>query len=529
MLSERASLQRLHELLQSPAYSRITRLAQHRRVEVYVVGGAVRDCLLGRPVTDVDFVVRGAELAELERWLKRIGRTILVGKRFGVFKVQMAPGEAPIDVALPRRDHALGRGGYHDVAVQTDPMLPIEDDLARRDFTVNALAYNVATGKIIDAHNGRTDLQARLVRAVGTPESRFAEDYSRVLRALRFAIELDFSIEPMTLGAMQLAAHRVGGTDSSGPLVPGTLIGKELGRAFAADGVRAFLMLQETRLLPVVLPEVAALKGIEQYKVFHPEGDALVHTGEALERLYADTSRERPSLTDVLTVLLHDVGKATRVQIKDLATGKRREIAKPHDYFKSAEYDPKRQRVMNIGHSEASVAIARKICKRWSLNQFARPPFNFDQAELEHNIEFHLLQNIGEMRPSKAERILFYPNGRVRWSLLRLVRADAGDRIVASGAGSRRTRYQTALDRIHQLLGQKISGVAHPESQSKLAPVLITGADLIELGAEPGPRFAAILAAIRDAQLAGRISDQAAARKLAKDFLRNIALSKRAN
>ena len=118
---------------------------QFPQAQIYVVGGAVRDFLLGRASKDLDFVVRGVPAEELEEFLEGMGRINLVGRNFGVFKFVPSGGDDhnPIDIALPRTEHALGTGGYHDFEVQSDPELPIEDDLSRRDFTVNAIALDI--------------------------------------------------------------------------------------------------------------------------------------------------------------------------------------------------------------------------------------------------------------------------------------------------------------------------------------------------------------------------------------------------
>src|SRR3989339_690187 len=174
--------------------------------KVYLVGGAVRDLILARPTKDYDLVVGGVEAAALEHWLMEHGQVNLVGKTFGVFKWQPAgwAGEA-IDVALPRTEHvSVGSGQYRDFKIQSQPDLPIEDDLLRRDFTINALALDLENNNLIDPSRGLSDIKKGIIRTVGKPEKRFKEDLSRTLRGLRQACQLNFKIEPTTLEAITL-------------------------------------------------------------------------------------------------------------------------------------------------------------------------------------------------------------------------------------------------------------------------------------------------------------------------------------
>ncbi|MFO0704709.1 MAG: hypothetical protein U0517_01900 [Candidatus Andersenbacteria bacterium] len=514
MLSERATSQHLRELLTRPSYAPLAKLTRHSGVEVFVVGGAVRDVVLGKTPDDLDFVVRGAAPAKLERWLGHIGRVVLVGKRFGVYKVwprgQTGAGTSvSVDVALPRLEEPTGRGGYRDVQIAADPHLPIQQDLARRDFTVNALAYNCKTGQLIDPYGGRGDLRARILRAVGNPAKRLEEDYSRMVRAVRLAVQLEAKLDSELARAIREHASKIDQADSEGRLVAWEVIGKELARAFFYDGRRALELLEKTNLLSEVLPEVAKLARITQYVVFHPEGDVLTHTKQALDRLYQ--LKPKPTLIESISVLLHDVGKAERVQIKDPPDGPRSAIKPVHDpeqFFASGAYDPKRQRVMHIGHAEASVAIARRIFARLGWVRFVGTA---GQAEIVHNIRYHLLQDIDKMRPSKAEPILFFPNGRVRWSLLALAQVDP-----TPEAARPNNRYRLALDRVQTLMAQHLQKA--PVATPGLARPLVSGTDLLELGLEAGPQLGDVLASVRDAQLAGRVATRQAALKLARSF-----------
>ncbi len=231
--------------------------------KTYLVGGAVRDALLGRPVTDVDTVVAGVPRDVLEPWLETQGRVDLVGRVFGVYK--FGSGAKAADIALPRseRPTADSAGGFRDFDAQIDPFLPIDQDLARRDFTVNAMAFDLGSGELVDPYGGRWDLEARQIRTVGTPKERFAEDLSRLLRALRFACQLNFDIERDTWDALRSLAPDLNRTraraDGRSELVlPRETAGRELAKAFTAAPARAARLFWDSGALKLLLPEAAA-------------------------------------------------------------------------------------------------------------------------------------------------------------------------------------------------------------------------------------------------------------------------------
>src|SRR3989344_1944115 len=153
-----------------------------KKIEIFLVGGAVRDIILGRPVKDIDILARGVKITELEKELKKLGEVNLVGKRFGVLKFLPKAMGLPrldkigarndrkeIDIALLRTDFSFGTGVYKDFKVKYDPNLPVESDLERRDFTINAMAYNIYNGRIVDPFGGMGDLKKKIIRAVGKP------------------------------------------------------------------------------------------------------------------------------------------------------------------------------------------------------------------------------------------------------------------------------------------------------------------------------------------------------------------------
>jgi tRNA nucleotidyltransferase/poly(A) polymerase len=167
-----------------------------QNAEIFIVGGAVRDALLDRPVTDLDFVVRHIPLTELQKLLSALGGVDTKGIKWGVLTVELN-GES-IDVALPRQEQGGENGAYHETTAAPDPELPIEADLKRRDFTINAIAINARTGELVDPFHGKADVIQKILRTIGNPETRFAEDHSRILRCLRLSTQLGFAIEPIT-------------------------------------------------------------------------------------------------------------------------------------------------------------------------------------------------------------------------------------------------------------------------------------------------------------------------------------------
>ncbi len=177
--------------------------------ELFVVGGAVRDALLNRPVTDLDLVARGVSLLDLKAALARLGPVNANGEQWSVLSLTL--DGRTVDVALPREEKTTkGDGGYFDTQAQPNPELPIERDLKRRDFTVNALALNVRSGELVDPCHGQIDILQRTLRTVGNPTTRFAQDHSRILRCLRFATQLGFTIEPITWEGLRTVVAKAG-------------------------------------------------------------------------------------------------------------------------------------------------------------------------------------------------------------------------------------------------------------------------------------------------------------------------------
>jgi poly(A) polymerase len=256
--------------------------------QAYWAGGCVRDLRLGRDPVDYDV----ATSATPDEVLKLFPKTVTVGAQFGVVKVFL--DEVEIEVATFRSDHGT-RDGRRPAAVRY-AQTP-EEDVRRRDFTINGLLYDPLEEKVLDFVGGQEDLRAELIRAIGKPKERFAEDYLRLLRAVRFAARFEYGLEENTWKALK-ATHE--GIQQVSP----ERVRDELLKMLIEGGARrAFELLDESGLLQILLPEVVRMKGIEQPPQFHPEGDVWVHTLLMLEKM------EQPTPTLALGVLLHDVGK----------------------------------------------------------------------------------------------------------------------------------------------------------------------------------------------------------------------------
>ncbi|RPI10467.1 MAG: CCA tRNA nucleotidyltransferase, partial [Acidobacteriales bacterium] len=269
------------------AGSIVAHLRSHE-AQAYLVGGCVRDRLLGREPKDYD-VATGAPPQRVAQLFPDARQ---VGAHFGVMLVRR--GGAEVEVATFRSEHSYEDGRHPgQVKFETDPRL----DVLRRDFTINALLQNPESGEVLDFVGGRADLDARLVRAIGEPELRFREDQLRLLRAVRFAAGLGFEIEPETMAAIRRLAPQI-------RTVSAERSRDELIRILTEGGARRGLeLLDASGLLLELLPEVAAMKGVEQPPNFHPEGDVFEHTMIMLDKM------ERPPATLALAVLFHDAGK----------------------------------------------------------------------------------------------------------------------------------------------------------------------------------------------------------------------------
>ncbi|MFH0804918.1 MAG: hypothetical protein V1916_01845 [Patescibacteria group bacterium] len=265
-------MQKITKLLATKQFVFLGRLQKKfPTAEVFLVGGIVRDALLNRPSKDYDFVVRNVPLPKLRQFLASQGHVDLVGKNFGVLKFipRGFTGSEAIDIALPRTEHSLLTGGYRDFKVQSDPRLPIELDLARRDFTINALAFDVQKKILIDQFVGQADLKNKIIKTVGKPSERFSEDYSRILRGLRFACQLGFTIEPNSRASIKKLTSKLNEKRDGGYVVPRETISRELIKSFVANPALALDLYDQSGALKVLAPELLKMKKCPQPANFH--------------------------------------------------------------------------------------------------------------------------------------------------------------------------------------------------------------------------------------------------------------------
>ncbi|MCU0728235.1 MAG: CCA tRNA nucleotidyltransferase [Planctomycetes bacterium] len=402
----------------------------------YFAGGAVRDRLLGREPTDFD-VATSARPDEVRRLFPRV---IPVGEPFGVVLVMV--DVTPVQVATFRRE-AVYLDGRHPSQVVFGTSA--EEDARRRDFTVNGLFLDPLSEEILDYVGGRADLEAATIRAIGDPVERFREDRLRLLRAIRFASVLGFSVEPGTAAAIRDLAPELAS-------VSGERVRDELLRILAGPAPgRGLRMLLETGLLRVFLPEVADTAGVPQPPEFHPEGDVFTHTILVLEVLEPRT----PVLS--MAALLHDVGKPPTMAV--------------------------RERIRFDGHAARGAEMAEEICRRLRLSRR-------QTEEVVALVRDHLrFMEVERMREARLRRFLLDPLAEQH---LALHRADC--------LGSHRDlgHYEFCVRRRAEFLAEP----AKP-------PRILTGRDLITLGLVPGPAFAGLLSEVDDLRLEGRLRDRA--------------------
>ncbi len=480
---------------------------QFPKAEVYLVGGAIRDALLNNQDNqDFDFVVRNVPVKNLEKFLKKEGSVNLVGQTFGVFKfVPKGIKTEALDIALPRTEHSLGlKGGYKDFAIKSNPYLPITADLARRDFTINAFALLLKQKSdlvFIDHFAGLKDLQAKKIRAVGTAQLRFKEDYTRILRALRFACQLNFAIETKTFSALKRLTHHLNDLDQQSEYVtPRELIAKELVKAFLKNPARALDLWLRSNALKNLLPEIENMRHCPQPKNYHSEGNVFKHTALALEYLQRPEftwlfkdNKISPNL--VFATLLHDVGKPPTLKYQ----------AKKMRYF---------------DHEKIGAEIATDICQRLKLPSAG---FNLDTKKIAWLIQYHLLLIHGrasEMRAATIEKYFFsadYPGE----DLLKLTLVDA---LATIPYGRKPVKSKSELKNWPNLQGffelqkrfRQLKKLA-PRAQNQLPPPLLNGYKIMkELKIKSGPKVGQVLTLLREAQLNGRIKNKAAAIKFIK-------------
>ena len=430
-----------------------------------LVGGGVRDWLLGLTPQDFDLEVAGADFESLHRVLAPFGATDVVGRNFGVIKVRSAVTGAEYDFSLPRRESKTG-AGHRGFAVAPDPTLSDAEAAARRDFTVNAIACDPFTGELIDPHGGQRDLANRTLRHTGVA---FAEDPLRVLRAMQLAARFDFSLAPETAALCRSIAE----TFSTLP-VERVWAEWEKWAVKSTRPSRGLTVLEETGWLKH-FPEIAALRGTPQEPEWHPEGDVFTHTQLCLDALvvlddWKISSAPRRRVL-AFAVLAHDFGKPATTQRAE----KRGAL-----------------RWTSPGHESAGGPLADSFLRRIGAPLDVDPP-------VRTLVVHHLAHHHGQAH---------FSDTAVRRLARRLAPATIDDLTTVMRADSNGRPPLTSPEthaRIDELVAK-----AHALALADAAPKpLILGRHLITLGIKPDPKFKSILETAFEAQLDGAFADEA--------------------
>jgi len=430
----------------------ILRTLHDQGYQAYLVGGCVRDLLLGREPADYDI---GTD-ATPEQVMRIFPQTYAVGAQFGVVLVPMAEDPSvtsvvdqaevnhgrhrgkTVEVATFRSDIGYSDGRHPDqVRFSKDP----RQDVQRRDFTINGLLLDPLKNEVLDFVGGRKDLDAGIIRAIGEPELRFAEDKLRMLRAVRFTARFGYSIEPQTSAAIQKLAPQI-------HQVSRERVRDELTKMLTeGQARRAFLLLDETGLLHELLPEIEAMKGVEQPPQFHPEGDVFVHTLLLLEKL----PHPCPA-TLGWGALLHDVGKPPTFRVAP-------------------------DRIRFDGHVDVGVKMAEEICRRLRFS-------NHDTDQILALVKNHMrFAHAMQMSEATFKKFVRMPRFEEHLELHRIdCESSHGDL----------TTYRFTREKIASMSPEAV----RPRP-------LVSGDDLIAAGYAPGPRFKEILGTVEDKQLEG--------------------------
>jgi len=436
-------------MIRHPAAEQIVQaLAQAGHVAVYA-GGCVRDALLQRPYPDVD-IATSATPDQVQSLFPKASDP--QGKAFGVIRLRIE--EHVFEIATFRLD-----GPYLDGRRPSSiTFTTAEEDAKRRDFTINGMFFDPLKNELLDFVQGQKDLAAKTVRAIGDPLARFTEDRLRLFRAIRFAVQLGFEIEPATWKSLvQLAPQ-------SNVISP-ERVRDELIKIFtSADPARGFDLLHESGLTAVWLPELLEMRGCAQSPEHHPEGDVWVHTRLLLTHL------KNPSSVLAFSALLHDVGKP-----------------------RTSKTEPN-GRIRFFGHEGVGARMAEEILRRL---RFSNDDIHAITACIANHMAFKDAPN---MRISTLKRLLARPTFVEE---LELHRIDCSS-------------CHGQLD-IHSFLTAKLNEFSQEEIKPK---PLVTGHDLQQLGAKPGPSMGKLLHQLMDEQLERKFSDRTTALARAQELLK---------
>ena len=429
-----------------------------------IVGGWVRDMLMGRPSTNIDLEVFGLSPDRVRPLLERLGRVEAVGESFQVYKL------GDLDVSLPRRDSKAGRG-HRGFIVTGDPTMSIEEAARRRDFTVNAISFDPLTGDYFDPFGGRQDIERRLLRAVDA--QTFADDSLRALRAVQFAARFEFAVDEAT-GALcrempldDLPAERVWGEIEKLLFAPRPSIG--------------FSLALEFGIIDRLFPELRALVGCPQEPEWHPEGDVWTHTLQVIDRARQrlDGLSRPEQIAVMLGAVAHDFGKPSTTAAVD-------------------------GRIRSLDHEEQGVAPAAAFLDRLNIHSLdgydvRRQVLGLTAQHLKPGSWYKVRDEVGDGAFRRLAQ-------KVDLELLaRVAKADCEGRQPGQFDCSAMDWF---LDRARRL------GVEHRPP----APILL-GRHLLALGMKPGPRIGEMLKAVYELQMDGTITTIAEAMAAAKTLL----------
>ncbi|MDI6733506.1 MAG: CCA tRNA nucleotidyltransferase [Planctomycetota bacterium] len=428
----------------------VIRTLQKNGFQAYLAGGCVRDRLLSQSLKRIPKDYDVATDARPAQVIRQFNKTLAIGKAFGVVAVFIKGHQ--IEVTTFRTEGRYSDGRHPDRVKYAQR----DDDIFRRDFTINGLFYDPIRHKLIDLVHGRADLKKKVIRTIGKPKERFSEDKLRMMRAIRFAVELGFSIEPETKNAISPLSTQI-------TKISKERIREELKRILISPrrdvGVK---LLDETGLLNQVLPEVVRMKGVKQPIQFHPEGDVYIHTLTVLKHL------KNPSFELALATLLHDIGKPDTFMITD--------------------------RIRFHEHERIGSELAKRLCRRLKLS-------NAETETICWIISRHLVfKDIDKMRVSTLKRLFSHPAYPLLAELHRV------DRL---GSDMDLKPYHIA-GRLYRKLSK----------EDLKPPPLINGYDLIALGFKPGPIFSKILKRIEESQLEKEITTKAEALELVRKLFK---------
>ena len=429
---------------------KIVHRLQKAGCDAFWVGGCVRDFLLGREPEDYD-IATSARPEQIEKLFKR---TIAVGRKFGVMVVVEGKHHFQVATFRAEADYRDGRRPEHVTFSNA------RADAERRDFTVNGMFYDPVLEKLHDWVGGKKDLEARVIRTIGNPDERFGEDHLRLLRAVRFSAQLDFSIEEATFAALKRNVTRI-------KSISAERIREELVKLFRPPhAARGLVLLRDSGLLEQVLPELAATVACEQSPDYHPEGTVFEHLRLMLQRLPSDAPAMLP-----WAVLMHDIAKP-------VTAGRDERTGSIHFYE----------------HEKIGAEMAAELMRRL---RFSRKQIDEVSLVVRHHMQF---KDVKQMRKATLRRMLLRETFPLELALHRLD---------CLGSHGRLDHYDFLVEQSTELA-----------QKPQIRPPLLTGKDLLALGLEPGPRMGELLAEIREKQLQEELKTKAEARKWARERIK---------